>query len=59
LAWGAFLKFPSWLGVGLAFVATLFLNAAAKAEELENVRYFGEEYREYMKTTKRFIPFVY
>ncbi len=59
LAWGAFFKSPSWLGGSLAIVSILFLNAAAKAEELENVRYFGVVYRKYMKKTKRFIPFVY
>ncbi len=59
LAWGAFFKSPSWLGGGLAIVSILFLNAAAKAEELENVHYFGEIYRKYMQKTKRFIPFVY
>lgn len=59
LAWGAFFKSPSWLGGSLAIVSILFLNAAAKAEELENMRYFGEVYREYMEKTKRFIPFVY
>lgn len=59
LAWGAFFKSPSWLGGGLAVVSILFLNAAAKAEERENIRYFGDVYREYMKTSKRFIPFVY
>lgn len=59
LAWGAFFKSPSWLGSGLAIVVTLFLKAAAKAEELENLRYFGPIYREYMKKTKSFIPFVY
>lgn len=59
LAWGAFFKSPSWLGAGLAIVATLFLNAAAKVEELENVRYFGTAYETYMKKTKMFIPFVY
>ena len=59
LAWGAFFKSPSWLGGSLVLVSILFLNAAAKAEELENIGYFGTQYREYMKTTKRFIPFVY
>ncbi|MGY6274358.1 methyltransferase family protein [Methylomonas sp. MgM2] len=59
LAWGAFCKSPSWLGGGLALSATLFLILAAKAEETENLHYFGSAYGEYMKKTKRFIPFVY
>jgi protein-S-isoprenylcysteine O-methyltransferase Ste14 len=59
LAWGVFLKSPSWLGGGLAIAATAFLAAAAKVEEDENTRYFGAAYREYMKQTKMFIPFLF
>jgi len=29
---------------------------ASFAEESENIRYFGTQYREYMKRTKRFVP---
>jgi protein-S-isoprenylcysteine O-methyltransferase Ste14 len=59
LAWGVFLKSPSWLGGGLAVAATAFLRATAKVEEAENTRYFGSAYREYMKQTKMFIPFLF
>ena len=59
LAWGAFLKSPSWPGGGLAIAATAFLRATAKVEEAENTRYFGSAYREYMKQTKMFIPFLF
>ena len=59
LAWGSFFKAPSWPGGLLAGVATLFLVATARVEEAENVRFFGEEYREYMKRTKMFIPFLF
>jgi protein-S-isoprenylcysteine O-methyltransferase Ste14 len=59
LAWGVLLKSPSWLGAGLAIAATAFLTAAAKVEEDENTRYFGAAYREYMKQTKMFIPFLF
>ena len=59
LAWGVFLKSPSWLGGGLAIAATAFLTAAAKVEEDENTHYFGAAYREYMKQTKMFIPFLF
>ena len=57
--WGVFFLLPSWLGGGLAMVSILFLNATAKAEEFENIGYFGAAYRNYMQNTKRFIPFVY
>lgn len=59
LGWGIFFKDPSWLGGGLAVAATLFLVATAKIEEGENLRYFGEEYREYMQRTKLFVPFIF
>jgi len=59
LAWGAFFKSISWPGACLVIVATLFLQATAKAEEAENLHYFGEVYRGYMEKTKMFIPFLY
>jgi len=59
LGWGMFFKSPSWLDAVLAMLCTFFLVATARAEERENIQYFGEPYREYMKRTKRFIPFVY
>ena len=59
LAWGAFFKQPSWIGGGLALVATVFLTITAKVEELECVRFFGDDYKEYMKRTKMFIPFLF
>ena len=58
LAWGVFLKHPSWVGGGVALGATVFLVATAKVEEVENVRFFGAAYRAYMQHTKMFIPFV-
>jgi len=58
-AWGALLKSPSWAAVGLAAVATGLLTATARAEEAENVRYFGAAYRGYMERTRMFIPFVF
>ena len=58
LAWGAFLKHFSWAGSGLVLGATAFLVVAAKVEEIENVDYFGASYREYMRHTKMFIPFL-
>ena len=59
LAWGVLFKHPSWVGGGVVLGATAFLLATAKAEEVENVRYFGAEYRAYMQRTKMFIPFVF
>jgi protein-S-isoprenylcysteine O-methyltransferase Ste14 len=58
LAWGALLKSVSISTLALAGIATLALAATAMAEEAENVARFGQEYRDYMKRTRRFVPFV-
>jgi len=58
LAWGALLKSVTLSTLVLAGVATLALAATARAEEAENVTRFGQEYRDYMKRTRRFVPFV-
>jgi protein-S-isoprenylcysteine O-methyltransferase Ste14 len=58
LAWGAFFKAPAEAGITLALLATLFLDATAKADEAECIQTFGEDYQEYMKRTKMFIPYV-
>ena len=59
LAWGVFLKHPSWVGGGVVLGATATLLATARAEELENLRYFGAPYQAYMQHTKMFIPFLF
>jgi len=59
LVWGVFFKLPSWLGFGLALAATGCLVMTAKRDEAANLEYFGEPYREYMRHTKRFIPWVF
>ncbi len=59
LAWGIFFKSPSLPGGGLAAAATALLYATARADEAECIHFFGEQYREYMRETKRFVPFVF
>ena len=59
LAWGIFFKHPSITGGGLVVVATAFLYATSRADEVECIRFFGEQYCEYMKKTKRFIPYLF
>lgn len=59
LAWGVFFKQPSWVAGGAVLAATAFLLATAKAEEAENLAYFGAAYRTYMQRTKMFIPFLF
>jgi protein-S-isoprenylcysteine O-methyltransferase Ste14 len=59
LAWGIFCKLPSLTGLLLAVAATGFLLMTARADEAECVRFFGSSYQEYMRRTRRFIPFVF
>jgi protein-S-isoprenylcysteine O-methyltransferase Ste14 len=59
LAWGIACKSPGWVNLLLALIATLFLVATARAEEAEDIRFFGTAYREYMRRTKMFIPFLF
>lgn len=59
LGWGVFFKAPSWLGVLLACLASLCLLAAARIEETENLRFFGEPYAAYMRKTRMFIPYLF
>ncbi len=58
LAWGVFFKRPGVAAGVLALTATAFLFATARVEEAEDLRYYGERYREYMARTKRFVPFL-
>ena len=59
LTWGVALKAPSIQSLCLALVVSVFLFATAKVEERENIERFGEEYRQYMKKSRMFIPFVF
>lgn len=59
LAWGIFFKSPSAIGMALAAAATLFLIATARADETECIRFFGAPYREYMRRTRMFVPYLF
>ncbi len=59
LTWGLFFKQVSWLGFGLAMLASIFILLTALAEEKEMHKVFGHEYEQYRKHTKRFIPFIF
>jgi len=58
LTWGTLLKSVSTTTLALAVIATIAVAATAKVEEKEDVARFGDEYREYRKRTRRFVPFV-
>ena len=59
LTWGIFFKALTWPGLLLALAATLFLIATARADEAECIRFFGSPYQDYMKRSKRFVPFLF
>ncbi|MGF1761718.1 isoprenylcysteine carboxylmethyltransferase family protein [Photobacterium sagamiensis] len=59
LAWGAFLKHITIYGLLAALITTIFLVITAKIEERENMLFFGSSYKEYMKKTKMFIPYIF
>lgn len=59
LTWAIFLKHPTFELLIIALISTLFLYLTSKFDEKECIIYFGEKYREYMKRTKMFVPFVF
>jgi protein-S-isoprenylcysteine O-methyltransferase Ste14 len=59
LGWGIFLKQPTAMPMVLVAAASLAIFLTARAEENENLVKFGAEYREYMRATRRFIPFLF
>lgn len=59
LNWGAFFKRPNLPGTLLTIIATIFLIATAKTDERECIQIFGADYRDYMKQTKMFIPYIF
>lgn len=59
LDWALFLQSPSWLGWVLALIATYFLLRTAWVDERECLDYFGTDYADYCRRTRRFIPGVY
>ena len=59
LAWGIFLKHTGPGLFSISLFTSLFLLETALIDEKECISYFGNSYREYMKRTKRFIPFVF
>lgn len=59
LCWGFFFKDLSLKGCAIAVAASVGLMLAAREEEVECLRFFGEQYRDYMRTSKRLVPFIW
>ena len=58
LTWGIYLKSPSLHLLFISLLSTLFLYLTAIFDEKECIQYFGNKYIDYMKRSKRFIPFL-
>lgn len=58
LAGGGWLKHISWLTSIMALLIIVVTIITAKIEERENTNFFGNEYKNYIKETKMFIPFL-
>jgi protein-S-isoprenylcysteine O-methyltransferase Ste14 len=59
LSLGIFFKQISWTGVFLALLACTLIDVIAVIEEKENVTRMGQQYLDYMKKTRKFIPGLY
>jgi protein-S-isoprenylcysteine O-methyltransferase Ste14 len=59
LTWGIFLKHTSIYLFIVALSSSIFLFITALFDEKECVDFFGDKYVQYMKRTKRFIPFMF
>lgn len=59
LSWGIYFKNTEIHLLAAAALASVFLLATAIFDEKGCINYFGIEYKNYMKKTKRFIPFLF
>ncbi|MDM0018461.1 methyltransferase family protein [Variovorax saccharolyticus] len=58
LAWGVFLQRFTWLGLLLVVASTGLIFVTAQREEEECIAHFGDAYRDYMRRTRRFVPYL-
>jgi len=59
LSLGVGLKTLSLLSVSITLIAVTFFYLTALREEKENTAWFGDSYLNYMKRTRRFVPFIW
>ena len=59
LGLGALFKNITGITILLALSIIIFLVFTVKAEEGENINFFGQPYKDYMKKTKMFIPYLF
>jgi len=59
LGFGVFLKKIETIQIIAVIINTVALYFTARAEEREMIKKFGDQYKEYMKKTKMFIPYLF
>ena len=59
LSWGIFIKNPTTELLFITILSTVFLYLTAIFDEKECIVFFGDKYTDYMKRSKRFIPFIF
>jgi protein-S-isoprenylcysteine O-methyltransferase Ste14 len=59
LGWGMFFKRIGADTLVVAILITIFLVLTVRMEEAEDIRFFGEQYREYRRRTRMFVPFLF
>ena len=59
LAWGFFFRDPALLAFTLAALVSFLLHLTGLADERECLAYFGQPYADYMRRTRRFVPFLF
>ena len=59
LSWGILLKHPDYWLVLVALFSSVMFFLTARKDEKECIAYFGEAYKDYMKRTKMFVPYVF
>lgn len=59
LTWGIACKQLGVLSILLALVSSFLLWITARRDENECIQFFGIAYQDYMKVTKRFVPFIF
>ncbi|HIQ43822.1 MAG TPA: isoprenylcysteine carboxylmethyltransferase family protein [Pseudomonas oleovorans] len=59
LAWGIACKRIDAMILLLASLSSVLLWCAARCEERECLAYFGQPYRDYMRRSRMFVPFVF
>jgi protein-S-isoprenylcysteine O-methyltransferase Ste14 len=59
LTWGIFLKHTTTGLFLISLISSVFLYLTATIDEKECLEYFGIKYKDYMKKTKMFVPFLF